>query len=291
MLYTTKGTKNQNQLNNMEMIKLEKDGLDIINEINTLAQIGYGGMESNDIDRLKWAGLYKQKGEGDFFLLRVRIPTGILTSTQARTLSSLGKEYGRNLIDITTRQAIQLRYIRVEYLPDIFKKLADVSLYAYESGGDCPRTIMGNPLAGIDPYELMDTSELAEDLQKLFLLNKDFSNLPRKFKISISASSHNSGHAEINDLAFTPATKEIGGRDIVGFHVWVGGGLSAIPQMAQRLDLFVVPEKVIEVAKGVATIFRDYGYRQNRNRARLKFLLADWGKEKFLATAMAASAL
>lgn len=113
-------------------------------------------------------------------------------------------------------------------------------------------------------------------------MNRDFSNLPRKYKISISSNIYNAGHAEINDLAFTPATKVINGEEVIGFHVWVGGGLSARPFLAQQLDAFVRPEEVVKVAIGVTTIFRDYGYRQKRNHARLKFLVADWGAEKFL---------
>jgi ferredoxin-nitrite reductase len=127
----------------------------------------------------------------------------------------------------------------------------------------------------------MDTTEIVEEVNNFFLLNKDFSNLPRKFKISISASIHNAAHAQINDLAFTPAIKNIDGNEIVGFHVWVGGGLSASPHLAQRLDIFVKPEDVLKVAIGVCTIFRDYGYREKRTRARLKFLVGDWGSEKF----------
>ncbi|MBA8980444.1 sulfite reductase beta subunit-like hemoprotein [Clostridium saccharobutylicum] len=113
------------------------------------------------------------------------------------------------------------------------------------------------------------------------MLNKDFSNLPRKFKISISASVHNAAHAQINDISFTPAIQNIDGNEVIGFHVWVGGGLSATPHLAQKLDIFVKPEDVLKVAIGVCTIFRDYGYREKRTRARLKFLVADWGVEKF----------
>jgi ferredoxin-nitrite reductase len=159
--------------------------------------------------------------------------------------------------------------------------LEAVDLYSWEACGDCPRTIVGNPLAGIDKDELMDTTDIVKQVNDYFLLNRDFSNLPRKYKMSISSNIYNSGHAEIQCLAFTPATKVLDGQEVLGFHVWVGGGLSAKPHLAKQLDIFVRPEEVLKVAIGVTTIFRDYGYREKRHHARLKFLVADWGPEKF----------
>jgi ferredoxin-nitrite reductase len=183
---------------------------------------------------------------------------------------------------VTTRQAVQFHWLQIENMPDIFGRLAAVGLSSFEACGDCPRTFVGNPLAGIDPDELMDTSGLVEELSKALFLNREFSNLPRKYKVSISSNIYNTAHAEINDLAFTPATKVIDGEKVIGFHVWVGGGLSTKPYLAKQLDCFVRPEDVVKVAVGVTTIFRDYGYREKRTHARLKFLMADWGPEKFL---------
>jgi ferredoxin-nitrite reductase len=136
-------------------------------------------------------------------------------------------------------------------------------------------------LAGIDPNEIMDTRSILKEVEQFFQLNRDFSNLPRKYKMSISANVLNTGHAQINVLAFTPAKKIIQGEEDLGFHVWVGGGLAAKPYMAQMLDVFVLPEEVLKIAIGVTSIFRDFGYRQKRTHARLKFLVADWGAEKF----------
>ncbi len=127
----------------------------------------------------------------------------------------------------------------------------------------------------------MDTTDIVDQVNDFFLLNRDFSNLPRKYKMSISSNIYNSGHAEILCLAFTPATKVLDGQEALGFHVWVGGGLSAKPHLAKRLDMFVRPEDVLKVAVGVTTIYRDYGYREKRHHARLKFLVADWGADKF----------
>lgn len=283
MPYEPIWAKDPSKLNKVELQKLEKDGLDVIRTIiEKYAVEGYASIPEDDLNRFKWAGVYEQKPKDGHFMMRVRIPTGILNSEQARTLAGIARDYGRNLMDVTTRQAVQFHWLKVEQLPDIFNRLEKVGLYSYEACGDCPRTIVGNPLAGIDPHELIDTTAIVRQVNDFFLLNRDFSNLPRKYKMSISANIYNTAHAEINDLAFTPATKTIDGEEIVGFHVWVGGGLSAKPHLAQKLDLFVRPEEVLKVAIGVSTIFRDHGYREKRHHARLKFLVADWGAEKFL---------
>ncbi|SEM68777.1 nitrite/sulfite reductase [Lihuaxuella thermophila] len=279
-----KWAENPAELNSVELQKLEQDGLDIIDEIvNVYAKKGFESIPEEKFALFKWAGVYQQRPKKDgYFMMRVRIPGGVLTSRQARVIAELGKEYGRGLIDVTTRQAVQYHWLRVENLPDIFRRLAEVGLHSYEACGDCPRTIVGNPLAGIDANELIDTRPIIEALEKEFLLNREFSNLPRKYKISVSSSIYNPANAQINDLSFTPAVKNIDGEEVAGFHVWVGGGLSNRPHLAKQLDIFVRPEQVVEVAVGITKVFRDYGYRKKRHRARLKFLVADWGPEKFL---------
>ncbi|MDH6351335.1 ferredoxin-nitrite reductase [Brevibacillus sp. 1238] len=269
-------------LNKMEFTKLEKDGLDVIETIvNTYSKEGFESIESSDMDRFKWAGVYQQRPKDGHFMMRVRIPGGIMSSEQARVLAKIAQDYGRDLVDVTTRQAVQFHWLTVESLADIFDRLGAAGLSSFEACGDCPRQIMGNPLAGIDPHEVLDTRPIVAELEQFFLLNRDFSNLPRKYKMSVSANIYNAAHAQINDLAFTPAKKVIAGEEVIGFHVWVGGGLSAKPYLAKKLDIFVRPEEVVKVAAGVTTLFRDFGYRQKRTHARLKFLVADWGPEKF----------
>ncbi|RAL24436.1 nitrite/sulfite reductase [Thermoflavimicrobium daqui] len=272
------------QLNQVERLKLEQDGLDIINDIiHIYAKEGFSSIPEEKFSLFKWAGVYQQRPKSDgYFMLRIRIPSGLLTSQQARVLASLSQDYGRGLIDVTTRQAVQYHWLQIENFPDIFKRLGEVGLYSWEACGDCPRTIVGNALAGIDPNELIDTRPIVAELEKAFLLNREFSNLPRKYKISISSSIYNPGNAQINDLSFTPAVKEIDGEEVIGFHVWVGGGLSNRPHLAKQLNIFVRPEQVVEVAKGITEVFRDHGYREKRHKARLKFLVADWGVDKFL---------
>lgn len=282
MAYEAIWASDTSKLNKMEIAKLEKDGLDVIRTIiEKYAHEGYDSIDENDMNRFKWAGVYEQKPKDGHFMMRVRINSGVMTTDQARAIAGIAKDYGRDLMDVTTRQAIQFHWLRVENLPDIFNRLEKVGLYSYEACGDCPRTVVGNPLAGIDRDELMDTTALVNQVNDFFLMNRDFSNLPRKYKMSISSNIYNSGHAEIQCLAFTPATKVLDGEEVIGFHVWVGGGLSAKPHLAKQLDMFVRPEEVLKVATGVTTIFRDYGYREKRHHARLKFLVADWGPEKF----------
>ena len=269
-------------LNKMEFTKLEKDGLDVIETIvNTYSKEGFESIESSDMDRFKWAGVYQQRPKDGHFMMRVRIPGGIMSSEQARVLAKIAQDYGRDLVDVTTRQAVQFHWLTVESLADIFDRLGAAGMSSFEACGDCPRQIMGNPLAGIDPHEVLDTRPIVAELEQFFLLNRDFSNLPRKYKMSVSANIYNAAHAQINDLAFTPAKKVIAGEEVIGFHVWVGGGWSAKPYLAKKLDIFVRPEEVVKVAAGVTTLFRDFGSRQKRTHARLKFLVADWGPEKF----------
>jgi ferredoxin-nitrite reductase len=285
MAYKAVWMEDPSKLNKFEFVKMEKDGLDVIRTIiDQYSNEGYDSISEDDMNRFKWAGVYEQKPRDGHFMMRIRINTGILTSAQARAIASIGRDYGRDLIDVTTRQAIQYHWLRVENLPDIFKRLEEVGLYSFEACGDCPRTIVGNPLAGIDKDELMDTRAIVEEVNDFFLMNRDYSNLPRKYKMSISSNIYNNAHAEINDLAFVPATKVIDGEEVIGFHIFVGGGLSAKPHLAKELDMFVRPEEVLKVAIGVTEIFRDYGYREKRHQARLKFLMADWGPEKFLDT-------
>lgn len=274
--------RDPSKLNKFEFYKMEKDGLDIIRDIvEKYSKEGFASIPQDDFNLFKWAGVYQQKPNNGHFMMRIRIPGGILTTKQARELAAIGRDYGRNLIDVTTRQAIQYHWLEIEHMPDIFNRLESVGMSAFEACGDCPRTIVGNPLAGIDPNELFDTTPVVDEFEQFFLGNRDFSNLPRKYKMSISTNIYNSTNAEIQCLAFTPASKVIDGEEVLGFHVMVGGGLSAKPHLARQMNMFVRPEEALKVAIGVTTLFRDHGYREKRHYARLKYLVAEWGVEKF----------
>ena len=271
------------KLNKTEISKLEKDGLRILDDIPEYAKNGFASIPQEQWDLFKWAGLYLQRPkEAGYFMMRVNVPSGILTKPQVEALAAIARDYGRGVFDITTRQAVQFHWLEIEQIPDIFNRLEAVGLSSTGACGDITRTIVGNPIAGLDPDELFDTTAIVKEVYDFFQHNEDFSNLPRKYKVSISSNLKNASNAEINCLSFTPAVKEIDGELKKGFHVKVGGGLSSRPFLAQTLDAFVEPERTLEVAVAITTIFRDYGYREKRHQARLKFLVADWGPEKFL---------
>ncbi|WP_261129019.1 nitrite/sulfite reductase [Bacillus sp. Marseille-Q3570] len=270
------------KLNKTELKKLEKDGLEIFEDIPYYAENGFESIPKEEWDSFKWAGLYLQRPKQDgYFMMRINVPSGVLNYEQAETLASICKDYGRGVFDVTTRQAIQFHWLQIENIPDIFNRLTKVGLSSAGACGDITRNIVGNPLAGIDPNELFDTEPIVREVYEYFQHNKDFSNLPRKYKVSISTNVHNASNAEINCLSFTPAVKDIDGEEVKGFHVKVGGGLAARPYLAETLDVFIRPENVKETAIAITKIFRDYGYREKRHRARLKFLVADWGPEEF----------
>jgi sulfite reductase (ferredoxin) len=211
-------------------------------------------------------------------MLRIRIDGGRLSSQQLRVIGDIATRYGRDLADITDRQNVQLHWIRIEDVPTIWEQLEAVGLSTTEACGDTPRVMLSCPLEGVAADALADASEALAETVERYLGDPAFSNLPRKFKTSISGCAQHCVNHEINDVAFV-GVHDADGQP--GFDVWVGGGLSTNPMFAQRLGVFVRSDEVAEVWAGVAGIFRDYGYRRSRNHARLKFLVADWGTEKF----------
>jgi ferredoxin-nitrite reductase len=275
-------------LNKFEKIKAEKDGLAIKGEIEKFAALGWEAMDESDRDhRLKWLGVFFRPVTPGKFMLRMRTPNGILTSSQMQVLAEVVQRYGDDSnIDITTRQNIQLRGIRIEDLPDIFTKFRTVGLTTVQSGMDNVRNITGDAVAGLDATELFDTRELVQQIQDMITNNGDgnpeFSNLPRKFNIAITGSRDNSVHAEINDLAFVPAFSTP--EKIFGFNVLVGGFFSAKRcEAAIPLNAWVPPEDVVALCRAVLEVFRDHGLRANRQKSRLMWLIDEWGIEKFRA--------
>lgn len=268
-------------LNPAETAKREDDGLNVRTRIETIyAKKGFSSIWPSDLrNRFRWHGLYTQRPEVDgYFMLRVRIPGGLLTSEQTEVIGSISERFGRDVADITDRQNVQFHWIRVEDMPQIWSELEAVGLSTTEACGDTPRNILGCPLAGVDASEIVDASQVIRETNAALVGNLDFSNLPRKFKISITGCAHQCAQHEINDVGLVGVTGPDGAP---GFDLWVGGGLSTNPIFAQRLGAFVSPEQVTDVVLGVTAVFRDWGYRRARNRARLKFLVADWGPEKF----------
>jgi sulfite reductase (ferredoxin) len=244
-------------------------------EITSVEQIFVADLRS----RFRWYGLYTQRPEEDgYFMWRIRIPGGVLTSEQTRTIGRISQEFGHDVADITDRQNIQLHWIRLVDVPEIWERLEAVGLQTTEACGDTPRNILGCALAGIDADEIIDATPFLTQLNDRIVGDPEFSNLPRKYKPSVTGCRHQCAVHEANDVSFVGNELDDGS---VGFDLWVGGGLSSTPHFAQRLGVFVKPEQVEDVFIGVTSIFRDYGYRRSRNKARLKFLMADWGPELF----------
>lgn len=272
--------------NKFEKIKAEKDGLAIKAELAQLAQLGWEAMDEGDRDyRLKWLGVFFRPVTPGKFMLRMRIPSGILTSGQLRVLAEVVQRYGEDgNADITTRQNIQLRGIRLEDIPDIFERFEAAGLTSVQSGMDNVRNITGSPVAGIDADELIDTRGIIRKVQDMITNNGEgnpsFTNLPRKFNIAIAGCRDNSVHAEINDIAFVPAY--LGDR--LGFNVLVGGFFSAKRcEAAIPLNAWVDPRDVVALCEAVLIVFRNHGLRANRQKARLMWLIDEWGMDRFRA--------
>ncbi len=266
---------------NVEEIKKAKDGLDVWPDLLRYAETGFSSIAPDDFPRMRWYGIYQQLPNVGHFMLRVKIAGGVLTSDQMRAVAEVARDYGRDIADITTRQNFQFHWLTIENLPKAIARLNAAGLTTSGACGDITRNVCGCPVAGIDPNELYDCREIIKQVTSYFLDNKDFSDLPRKYKISISGCPIHCNQPEINDLGIQAVRRKVNGTWEIGFHVRVGGGLSTQPHMAQKLDVYVKPEQVMDICRAVTEIFRDDGYRKNRNHTRLKFLVADWGAEKF----------
>ncbi|MFE2878119.1 nitrite/sulfite reductase [Streptomyces roseus] len=283
-------------LNGNEQFKKDDDGLNVRTRIETIySKAGFDSIDPNDLrGRMRWWGLYTQRKEGldgtktgvlepeeldaEFFMLRVRIDGGRLTTGQLRVIGEISQEFARGTADITDRQNVQYHWIRIEDVPEIWRRLEAVGLSTTEACGDTPRVILGSPVAGIAEDEIIDGTPAIDEIYRRIVGNPDFSNLPRKFKSAVSGSPLLDVAHEINDIAFVGVEHPEHGP---GFDVWVGGGLSTNPKLGVRLGTWVSLDEVPDVYEGVISIFRDYGYRRLRTRARLKFLVADWGPAKF----------
>ncbi|UPM44088.1 nitrite/sulfite reductase [Halocatena salina] len=277
--------------------KDEVYGPEIREHLFRFAEEGWDSIPEDEHDawfeRFKWWGLYHQrKGQEGNFMMRVGVPGGRLTPEQLRVVGEIANEYahgpvdnpefGNGLVDFTTRQSIQLHWIQIEDVPAIFEKLEEHGLSTIQACGDSWRNIVGSPVAGRDADEHMDVWPIIEGLNEEFKNNPDHANLPRKWKVSVTGDTRGAGQGDINDLAFEPAVKEIDGETVKGFNVRVGGGLARKePRFARDIDVFCTPETIYDVAGGVSALFRDHGDRDDRFSARVKFLMDEWGSEKF----------
>ncbi|GAA1549973.1 sulfite reductase SirA [Actinomadura kijaniata] len=283
-------------LNKNEENKKNDDGLNVRDRIiGIYSKAGFDSIDPADLrGRFRWYGLYTQRKPGidggktgslpdeelddRYFMLRVRIDGGQLSAEQTRVIADISTRYARGTADVTDRQNIQYHWIRIEDVPAIWEALESVGLSTMEACGDTPRVIIGCPLAGIAADEVLDATPQIREVHDRYIGSPEFSNLPRKFKSAFSGCTAHCTVHEINDVAFVGVVNDAGE---VGYQAFVGGGLSTNPMFAQSLGVFVKPEQAHEVWKGILSIFRDYGYRRLRHRARIKFLVADWGAAKF----------
>ncbi len=269
-------------MNKVEILKAEKNVLDIKNDLARFAREGWESISEDDVQRLKWYGLFLRKPTPGFFMLRVRIPNGFATADQLRVLSLMATQFGNEVIDITTRQQFQLRHLRIENIEAVFEALDSVGLTSLQTGIDNVRNIMGCPVAGLHPREIIDASPWVRALNQHILNNPEFVNLPRKFNVAITGCPDNCLHTETQDLALVPAAKVIAGKEHIGFNVLAGGKLgSGGYRIATPLNIFVHPEEVVEVCAEIILLFRDHGTRESRTQNRLAFLLDEWGEERF----------
>jgi sulfite reductase (ferredoxin) len=288
------GLGHREPLNPNEQQKKDDDGLNVRARIeNIYAHQGFDSIDPADKrGRFRWWGLYTQRKPGidggrtavlepeeledRYFMLRVRVDSGQLSLEQLRVVAGISREFGRDTADLTDRQNVQLHWIEIENVPEIWRRLEAVGLSTQEACGDVPRVILGSPVAGVAADEVVDATPAIREISERYIGSKEFSNLPRKYKTT--ASWLPDTPYEANDIAFIGSVHPEHGP---GFDVWVGGGLSTNPMLAQRLGVWVPLSEVPDVWWGVTSVFRDYGYRRLRTRARLKFLVADWGIERF----------
>ncbi len=281
-------------LNPNERTKKDDDGLNVRARIeNVYAKRGFDSIDPADLrGRMRWWGLYTQRRPGidggrtaalepeelddRYFMLRVRIDGGALSTAQLRLLGEISRQHARDTADVTDRQNIQYHWIQIEDMPAIWQQLESNGLLTTEACGDTPRVILGSPVAGVAADERIDPKPAIDAILDRYIGSKEFSNLPRKFKTAISWQ-QDVAH-EVNDVSFIGVEHPEHGP---GFDVWVGGGLSTNPKIAQRLGAWVPLDEVPDVWAGIIGIFRDYGYRRLRHRARIKFLVADWGAAEF----------
>jgi len=281
-------------LNANEQLKKDDAPLNVRERIETIyAHQGFDSIDKTDLrGRFRWWGLYTQRVQGydgtftgeenidlleaPYFMLRVRSDGGVLSAAALRTLGTISTEFARDTADISDRQNVQYHWIRVEDMPEIWRRLDAVGLQTTEACGDCPRVVLGSPLAGESLDEVIDPTPAIEEIVRRYVGKPEYANLPRKFKSAISGL-QDVVH-EVNDIAFIGVNHPEHGP---GLDLWVGGGLSTNPMLAQRVGAWVPLDEVPEVWEAVVSLFRDYGYRRLRSKARLKFLIKDWGIEKF----------
>jgi len=281
--------KNQ-KLNKVEQIKLERHPLEVREAIIDRYSKDLSSMDEvpGEVERLKWVGIYPQKQGGDAFMIRLKVPGGVLTPEQTRVIGQIAIDFangpisnphfGNNFLDITTRQDVQMHWIKMENVPEIWRRLEEVGMTTVQACGDSARNVLCCPVSGLGHDEVIDAYPVAQAISDYFTGNREYANLPRKFKMSVTGCLEDCAQAEINDIGMLPARLEDG---TLGFNVRVGGGLSDGPRMASDIDVFVRPEEAVEITRGIAQVFGELGDRENRWTARMRYLVQELGPEDF----------
>ena len=269
-------------MNKIEAYKEEKNGLDVMDELPRYATEGWETISDGDKERLKWLGVFFRRQTPGNFMMRLRIPNGFSNSAQFRAIAGISGDFGKDFADLTTRQQIQLRWFQVDQVREIWDRLESVGIVSLQTGMDNVRGVVGCPVAGLTPNELFDASPVVREYNDLFVGNREFSNLPRKFNVTITGCLDNCTHAATQDISLTPAVKTIAGQETRGFNVAVGGKQgSGGFRPACKLDVFVMPRDAAQLCGEITLLFRDHGPREARNKARLAFLLEEWGTARF----------
>jgi len=280
-------------LNEQELWKLERHPLDVAEAVvNRYAQAGPASLKEipGEVERLKWVGIYPQRQGGDAFMLRIKVPGGCLDAAQAREIGAIaatyaegpeaGAVFGNHFLDLTTRQDIQVHWLRLADIPRIWQRLHDVGVTTVQACGDTARNVTCCPLAGVDAEEAFDALPVARAISAFFTGNREYANLPRKFKVAVTGCLEDCARIEINDVGLWPARAADGA---LGFNLLVGGGLSDGERLASDVDVFVAPKDAVEITRGIAQLFGELGNRENRGQARLRYLVQELGPEGFRA--------
>jgi ferredoxin-nitrite reductase len=278
------------RLNKVEKIKLERHPLEVRQAIIDTYSKDLAAMDEvpGEVERLKWVGIYPQKQGGDAFMMRVKVPGGVLRPEQARVIGRIAAEFahgpipnphfGNNFLDLTTRQDVQMHWIKMGDVPEIWRRLEEVGITTVQACGDSARNVLCCPVSGLGREEAIDAYPVAQAISRYFTGNREYANLPRKFKMSVTGCLEDCAQAEINDIGMLPARLEDG---TMGFNVRVGGGLSDGPRMASDIDVFVRPEDAVEITRGIAQVYGELGNRENRWTNRLRYLVQELGPEGF----------
>jgi len=281
----------EQKLNKVEQIKLERHPLEVRQAIlDTYSKEGIESLHAvpGEVERLKWVGIYPQKQGGDAFMMRVKVPGGVLTPEQARVIGRIASDFangpipnphfGNNFLDMTTRQDVQMHWLRMGDIPEIWRRLEEAGITTVQACGDSARNVLCCPVSGLGHEEVIDAYPVAQAISNYFTGNREYANLPRKFKMSVTGCLEDCAQAEINDIGMLPARLEDG---TLGFNLRVGGGLSDGPRMASDIDVFVRPEEAVEITRGIAQVFGELGDRENRWTARMRYLVQELGPEGF----------